>query len=101
VTDVFTFIEEPPHAANPSRCLRIPNGIICLAPDTVRFRVGATTHYCEPAHGYHVPLRLRRDGSVADRQWGERSKFWEHYYAWERGGRLVSGDGWAVVGGVA
>lgn len=39
------------------------------------------------------PLLLRKDGSVAERQPGERSPFWIPYHAWRREGRRCAEDG--------
>jgi hypothetical protein len=43
------------------------------------------------------PYLLRRDGSVADRQPGERSPFWLAHRLWKRQGRKVAGDGITCV----
>lgn len=97
MSDGFEFIPDS-RPADMGGCYRVPDGIICLAPATVKFRIASVIHYVEPAHGYYSPLRLRKDGEVHARQWGEKHPFWEAYGAWERSGKRVWEDGFAVWG---
>jgi hypothetical protein len=45
------------------------------------------------------PTRLRPDGEIDERHpfFGERSPFWEAFYAWRKGGRRVAEDGITCV----